>query len=365
MVWQGQRNIFEIVDPRTTDENGILQGKDSLSVYGKRQSATVRRLLSWYTRAKRDLPWRRTRDPYRILVSEIMLQQTRVNAVIPYYERFLDRFPSVEALAEAPEAALLNAWAGLGYYSRARNLKKTARLVAAAGEFPRDYDGLLALPGVGPYTAAALASICFGLPHAVLDGNVMRVLARMLNDSGDLREPTTRRRLEEAANRLLDQRDPALFNQAMMELGATVCLPRRPQCLVCPLANVCNARRLGRQLELPVKSKAKETVYLRRTVLLIRRRGRILLRQRPASSSLMPGFWELPESGDVPGAVEKGEIGTFRHSVTHHNYTFAVHSACVTGTPRGFYWKSEKVLHEIPLSTTAKKAMLCLGRKKA
>jgi len=180
------------------------------------------KLTRWYARTKRDLPWRRTRDPYAIWISEIMLQQTRVAAVIPYYERFLRRFPDAAALAEASEQELLAMWSGLGYYSRARNLQKAARQMVERGTFPNDYASLRELAGVGDYTAAAIASIAFGLPHAVVDGNVRRVIARVINDG--------HANPQELADRLLDQRDPARWNQAVMERGATSCLPREPLC---------------------------------------------------------------------------------------------------------------------------------------
>ncbi|HLJ15759.1 MAG TPA: A/G-specific adenine glycosylase [Bryobacteraceae bacterium] len=333
-----------------------------------RQSSIARKLKQWYRRAKRDLPWRNTRDPYRIWISEIMLQQTRVAAALPYYERFLAKFPGVESLAAAAEPELLAAWAGLGYYARARNLQKAARLIVEGGGFPRDYESLCELPGVGSYTAAAISSIAFGLPYAVLDGNVARVLARVLNESGDIRSLKTRQRLQAAADEFLDRREPALFNQALMELGATICLPRQPQCHVCPIAPECEARRLGRQAELPVRAKQNATVFLHKTLLIVQRHGRILVRQRPAASSIMPGFWDLPESCELPEAVEGSSIGLFRHSVTYRNYTFTVRLGklqigSVGGLPQGFRWISASRLHEIPLSTTAKKGIRCLTKQ--
>src|SRR5436853_2803564 len=183
-------------------------------------------LLAWYRKSHRDLPWRGTTDPYRIWVSEIMLQQTRAVAVIPYYERFLARFPTVATLAAAPEQDVLALWAGLGYYSRARNLRRAAQAIVAAGGFPRDYDAIRALPGIGDYTAAAVASIAFSLPHAVLDGNVMRVVARVENEGADIGTVRTRERFRAVAQEWLVPDDPGHFNQALMELGATVCLPR-------------------------------------------------------------------------------------------------------------------------------------------
>ena len=212
-----------------------------------------------------------------------MLQQTRVAAVIPYYEKFLARFPTVEALARASEDDVLAAWSGLGYYSRARNLQRAAREIADQGVFPRDYESIRALPGVGEYTSAAVASIAFGLPHAVIDGNVRRVIVRLMsNDAVDVRTAT---------NRLLDLRNPGRSNQALMELGALICLPREPRCGECPLAHGCEAQRLGTQSEVPAKRAKPAVVRLERTLLLIRRRGRTLL----VPGDRVRGFWELPE----------------------------------------------------------------------
>src|SRR6202171_4578917 len=213
-------------------------------------------MLAWYRKNRRDLPWRKTRDPYSIWISEVMLQQTRVSAVIPFYEKFTNRFQTVDALAVASEQDLLATWAGLGYYSRARNLQRAARIIMAMGlegfALPRDYESIRALPGIGDYTAAAIASIAFDLPHAVLDGNVIRVLSRVTAESGDIASAPTRGRLAQVATALLHRKHPGDFNQAIMELGATVCLPRDPQCPACPIAVFCEARRTGRQLEFPV-----------------------------------------------------------------------------------------------------------------
>ena len=202
-------------------------------------------MLEWYEHNRRDLPWRRTRDPYRILVSEIMLQQTRAEVVIPYYQRFLKRFPDAGTLAQAKEADVLACWSGLGYYSRARNLQAAARAITATEGFPRDYASLRALPGVGPYTAAAVSSIAFDQPCAVLDGNVLRVLARITNDSSDIASARTRAGFQRVADGLLAPECPGEFNQAMMELGATICLPRVPTCSFCPVAEFCEARKAG------------------------------------------------------------------------------------------------------------------------
>ncbi len=289
-----------------------------------------------------------------------MLQQTRVAAVIPYYERFVRRYPNAGALARAPEQEVLAAWAGLGYYSRARNLHRAAREIAARGAFPGEYDEIRALPGVGDYTAAAVASIAFGEPRAAVDGNVLRVMARLTGDSGEIGSSVTRRRLGEAASALLDRRSPGAFNQAMMELGATVCTPRDPQCGGCPVARFCEARRAGRERELPVKRRDTRKVRVDVTLLIVRRNGGILMRQRPAAGRRLAGFWELPEAGDLPRAVLSRALGEFRHAITYHDYRVAVAEAGVRGTPRGYQWIGGEDLTRLPLTTATRKALRCL-----
>ncbi len=230
-----------------------------------RELATFRKqLLGWFRQFQRDLPWRRTKDPYCIWLSEIMLQQTRVAAAIPYYERFLQRFPDVHALAAAPQEEVLLLWSGLGYYSRARHLQKAAQQIVAkhGGQFPMRWDDTLALPGIGNYTAAAILSIAFGEKHAVLDGNVARVLARLGAIHGDLRESQRWQELQETADRLLEPKSPCDWNQAMMELGATLCTPKSPQCLLCPVAQSCEGRRLGIAESLPEKRRKRATVQI-------------------------------------------------------------------------------------------------------
>ena len=318
-------------------------------------------LFAWYRQGHRDLPWRKTSDPYRIWVSEIMLQQTRAQAVIPYYERFLERFPSADALAQSSEEDVLAVWSGLGYYSRARNLRRGAHLVQAAGGFPREYDAIKKLPGVGDYTAAAIASIAFGLPHAVADGNVFRVVARVENDAADIGAPRTRERFRAVAQGWLDPRDPGAFNQALMELGATVCLVKNPLCLLCPLTEWCRARAEGTAEQLPVKLRRVEPVRIDSTVLVVCRRGRVLLRQREASARRMAGFWELPTPDELPGARVGNAIGTFRHTITHHRYTFEVVTAAVKRPGGPFRWFQPAEVTRIPLSTTARKALEMAG----
>ncbi len=275
-------------------------------------------LLGWFAEAKRDLDWRRTRDAYRVWISEIMLQQTRVAAVLPYYQRFLARFPTLDALARARLDAVLRSWAGLGYYSRARNLHRAAKEIVArhAGEFPRRIEEALALPGIGHYTAAAVLSIAYGEPHAVLDGNVARVLARLGAIRGDLRRPKRWRELAAAANALLPAQaasaagplsSPGDWNQAMMELGATLCTPRGPQCAVCPVSRWCRAHALGIALRLPApRPKPKPVRLALSAAVLLDPRGRtLLLRQKGQHSSLFSSLWHFPAIQSARPAPEK------------------------------------------------------------
>jgi len=250
-------------------------------------------LLSWFAQFQRDMPWRRTSDPYRIWLSEIMLQQTRVAAAIPYYERFLERFPNVEALASAPLEEVLRLWSGLGYYSRARNLQKAAQQIVAKhnGVFPSDPAEALALPGVGAYTAAAILSIAYQKKLAVLDGNVARVLSRLNAVRGDLRANGKWQTLQQTAEHLLQERSPGDWNQAMMELGATLCVPRSPQCLLCPVSEFCEARKQGLTGVIPEKRSKRSTVeILLASLVLVDLRGMTLLLAPPKSrrKSLAP-----------------------------------------------------------------------------
>jgi A/G-specific adenine glycosylase len=321
--------------------------------------AAIRRsLLQWYRKHQRDLPWRRTEDPYRIWVSEIMLQQTRVAAVIPYYERFLALYPDILALASAPEPQLLAAWAGLGYYSRARNLQKAARAIVNLPRFPSDYAALCDLPGVGDYTAAAVASIAFGRPHAVLDGNVLRVLSRMTADPGNIKSDAVRKKLRALAQTLLDRRRPGEFNQALMELGATVCVPKQPLCGDCPVRPHCQARKQGVESQLPLTGARPTASRQKKHLLVIEKAGKILLWQRPSDSRRLAGFWELPEREQVTGATVHGEVAGFRHTIVNTTYLVQVHRATVQSRPKGFRWLAKNKLGDLPLSTIAKKALI-------
>jgi A/G-specific adenine glycosylase len=321
--------------------------------------------LAWYKQNKRDLPWRRDRDPYRIWVSEIMLQQTRVVAVIPYYERFLARFPDIRALATAPEQELLRAWAGLGYYTRARNLRKAAQGILESGAFPRDFSSIRELAGVGDYTASAIASIAFNLKHAALDGNAVRVLARVTGESGNVASSIVRERLRAVADVLIDPKRPGEFNQALMELGATVCVPKEPRCAMCPLPARCVARQSGRERELPIKIPRAKPVAAEKKLLVVQKSGRILAWQRGPESRRLAGFWELPEPEQLTGAPIGARIAAFQHTIVNTNYEVQVHRASVGRIPKGFRWLTAKKLSEVPLSTTARKALACLTKPPA
>jgi A/G-specific adenine glycosylase len=259
--------------------------------------------LNWYSKHARPLPWRKSRDPYRIWISEIMLQQTQVETVIPYYQRWLQKFPTVRALADAPLKDVLALWEGLGYYSRARNLHKAAQKVMAEhkGRLPKTVEGLRQLPGIGRYTAGAIASIAFNDDAAVLDGNVKRVLARVFNLTDDVKSPAGERKLWALAESLTPPSRTGDYNQAVMDLGATICRPQNPNCMLCPLLGVCEAQKLGLQNERPVVKKKAPTPHYDVTAAIIRKHGRVLISQRPADK-LLGGLWEFPG-----GKVKRGE----------------------------------------------------------
>jgi A/G-specific adenine glycosylase len=255
------------------------------------------KLLAWYRDSRRDLPWRNLKDPYRVWISEVMLQQTQVQTVVPYYLRFLEHFPDLAALASSKTEDLLRIWAGLGYYSRARNLRRAAQELVErfGGEFPKNYEDVLSLPGIGHYTAAAILSIAFDQPYAVLDGNVARVLARLFAIEGDPKDTRVRQSLWKAAQTLLASERPGDFNQALMELGATICSPRRPHCLLCPWRVECVAREEGRQEMLPEKTRRALTRKSHQVAIVVRHRGRYFIVRR-AGQRLLQDFWEFPSA---------------------------------------------------------------------
>jgi len=323
-------------------------------------------LLAWFREFQRDLPWRRTKDPYRIWISEIMLQQTRVAAVIPYYERFLTRFPDVRALAEAPQEEVLRLWSGLGYYSRARNLQKAAQQIVAqhGGRFPQKEEAVLALSGIGPYTGSAILSIAFGARHAVLDGNVARVLARLGAIRGDLRESQRWQSLQKTAGALLDSKSPGDWNQAMMELGAMVCTPHSPQCLLCPVAKFCRARQSGDPESFPEKRKKREVVQIAlAAAVFCTPRGQTLLlpppqqktENKPAAddvATLVSRMWHFPTvairkdaqtelrsflAGLLPNKnslLPLEPLARVRHAVTYRNVTVLPFRIAIAQIPR-------------------------------
>jgi A/G-specific adenine glycosylase len=350
-----------------------------------------RGMLSWFAERKRDLPWRRTRDPYRIWLSEIMLQQTRVAAVVPYYERFLEIFPNVRALARAKTDRVLANWAGLGYYSRARNLQRAAKEMVSrhAGLFPLEYEAALALPGIGRYTAAAVLSIAYGEPHAVLDGNVARVLARIGALHGDLRAPALWRKLEATAQDLLARNASGDWNQAMMELGATVCTPKLPRCEECPAEKWCRARKLGiaEKLPSPRKKRATVQVTLAAAVLLDPRGYTLLVRQLDGDGALFSRMWQFPAletTGADAGAalaaylrekfglVRKGRLTSLapaRHAVTFRNIRLEPYLVRVARLPQvtGARIVALGQIRRLPISNATRKiadAAIDHGEKK-
>ncbi len=272
-------------------------------------------LLEWYGKHKRALPWRESPDAYRVWVSEIMLQQTRIQAVMGYYERFMTAFPSVEALAQAEEDAVLKLWEGLGYYSRARNLHKCAKIVTERcdGQFPADYKALRALPGIGDYTAGAIASIAFNLPEAAVDGNVMRLHARLTACPTEIQNPAYRKAVQRELSALSPAGQCGDFSSALMELGETVCLPGTPRCGECPLREPCEANKRGETALYPVMAAKKPRRVEERTVLLLLRGNRIALHKR-GDKGLLAGLWEFP-GGEVPEGAEM--CGEAVHIFTH------------------------------------------------
>jgi A/G-specific adenine glycosylase len=338
-----------------------------------------KQLLGWFRQFQRELPWRQTKDPYRIWLSEIMLQQTRVGAVIPYYERFLERFRDVQALANAPEEEVLRLWSGLGYYGRARNLHKAAQQIVAkhGGQFPMTAGDALALPGIGNYTAAAILSIVFGKKLAVLDGNVARVLARLAAIRGDVRESQRWQTLQDNADSFLDPDSPGDWNQAMMELGATLCTPKSPQCLLCPVAQFCKGRKLGIAESLPEKRKKRAHVEVTLAAgVFADENGWTLLLPPPEKKNtvaladyiptLVSRLWHFPivsVTGD-PGAKLRASLrklvgggtngnlhlvpaGQVRHTVTYRDITIVPFLINVKKLPR------IKDARRVPLSDLA------------
>ena len=334
----------------------------------------TKRLLSWFDKSQRRLPWRVddrggvSPNPYHVLVSEAMLQQTQVATVIPYFNRFVERFPTLAHLAAADEQDVLRMWQGLGYYSRARNLRAAARAVLSdfGGQLPRDRDQLLRLPGVGRYTAGAVASIAFDTRAPILDGNVTRVLCRLDRVEADPRDKDTCDLLWRRAEQILPRKRVGAFNTALMELGATVCIPRSPQCLICPVREHCEAFAAGVQEKVPAPRKAKETPLLRRATFCVRRGDRWLIEQRPAKGR-WAGMWQFvtvaTDAANDPATlanrlpvrtVNPRALGVVTHGLTHRRYHFDVYACEAAGAdepgdtpPRA--WVTLEGLSDYPL----------------
>lgn len=309
-------------------------------------------LIDWYECEHRDLPWRKDRDPYKIWVSEVMLQQTRVDTVIPYFQQFMSRFPTVEALAKADEEEVLKTWEGLGYYSRARNLHEGVREVYAKydAKVPDNKKDISGLKGVGPYTAGAILSIAYGKAEPAVDGNVMRVLSRILLIEDDIAKAKTRKTFETAVTELIPQDRTSAFNQGLMELGAVVCTPKSPKCLLCPVKDHCQAFREGRQEELPKKGKKKPPKVVPMAVAVVKNEhGEVLIHRRP-EKGLLAGLWEFPgfeisrdgnkmqqllklleETYGVKAELNR-RLRNIQHVFTHLKWELAIYEGVLTGS---------------------------------
>jgi A/G-specific adenine glycosylase len=349
-------------------------------------AALRRRLLAWWDAGHRALPWRLPRgaaDPYRIWLAEVMLQQTRVETAGPYWLRFVERWPTIESLAAEDDAEVLAAWSGLGYYARCRNLLAAAReALSRHGGLPRTLPELRALPGLGPYTAGAVASLAFGVPAAAVDGNAARVLCRVLAIPGDPREPRVKRAIDAAAAALVDPARPGDWNQAVMELGATVCVPRRPRCARCPLEAACAARRQGRETELAARTPRRAPVTSVVALARVERGGRLLLVRAPPRG-LLGGLWglpalEVPAGEDPAGALRRSapsrlglrlavgdEIAVVTRLLTHRRLEMHVVACRLLGRPpreRGRWaFTSEEEAARLPASTAMRRAIEASG----
>lgn len=343
-------------------------------------------LLAWFRTNARDLPWRRTRDPYAIWISEVMLQQTLVKTVIPYWERWMRRLPNVHALASASEARVLKLWEGLGYYSRARNLQRAARLIVKehGGNFPQGFDAVIALPGIGRYTAGAICSIAFNQAYPVLDGNVIRVLTRLFGISGNPKERRTNERLWQLAGELVAsaQRSDcgcSHLNQSLMELGATVCLPQNPRCEDCPVRKVCVALRTGRVDRIPnLPARAKPTAR-RFLAFVVSDRDRFLVRQRPGGV-VNHGLWEFPNvevtngKGKHPQRIAEqllnvslasaDSLFTIRHSITRYRIAVDVFAGSATGKVKPGHWLTLKEIDARALTSAHRKIFERISKNK-
>ncbi len=352
----------------------------NMDTVAARLDGAVSPLMEWFAGHARVLPWRSHPDPYRVWVSEIMLQQTRVSAVLPYFQRFMDALPTVFELAQVEERVLLKLWEGLGYYSRARNLQKAARIIVEryGGEMPATYRELSALPGIGDYTAGAILSIAYGQRVPAVDGNVLRVLSRLLYAVADVMRPDVRKAFRTLIAAHMPD-DPSRFNQALMELGATVCLPNgTPLCMECPLNELCEAHRRGREMQLPVKAAKKQRRVEKRTVLLVHCGGKVLVRKRP-DRGLLANLWEFAVAdgflspfevqdvvchiGLVP--LQIFELPDAKHIFTHVEWLMQGYDV-VVGEPlpvKGYRWATwDELQEDFPVPSAYKVYLECLPK---
>ncbi|MGM9968097.1 A/G-specific adenine glycosylase [Rummeliibacillus sp. TYF005] len=333
-------------------------------------------LVEWFEQEKRDLPWRKTKDPYKIWVSEVMLQQTRVDTVIPYYNRFMQEFPTPEALAKAPEEKLLKQWEGLGYYSRARNLQDGVREVVETygGKVPDNRPEISKLKGVGPYTAGAVLSIAYNKAEHAVDGNVMRVLSRVLLIDEDIAIPKTKKTFEQAVMELIDTEHPSQFNQGLMELGALVCTPTSPKCLLCPVREYCTAFNEGNPEELPVKTKKVKTKNLHYDVFVVQNeKDQFLLEKRP-EKGLLANMWQFPmlEQTDIEEhtneakladiykleLINRDQLMSFKHVFSHlvwHMDSYVISAQQIGDAPDNSNWFSIEEMKELPMPVPMQK----------
>ncbi|GAX91303.1 A/G-specific adenine glycosylase [Effusibacillus lacus] len=337
-----------------------------------------RRLLRWYMENKRDLPWRRTKDPYKIWVSEVMLQQTRVETVIPYWNRFMERYPTVEALATAPEEEVLKLWEGLGYYSRVRNLQTAVREVHAnyGGRVPDTLEEISSLSGVGPYTAGAVLSIAYNVPVPAVDGNVFRVLSRLFLIEDDVSKPAARRKFESLAEFLIPPGEASNFNQSLMELGAKVCIPKYPRCPECPLQEVCRAHAEGMQEDLPVKGKKKPPKPIDIATGIVWNGDKVMVVRRPLTG-LLAGMWEFPGGEVAPGDTHQetlqrilpekyaqpieiqSHFADVQHTFSHLHWNLKAFSCSITGDScpdaEAIRWLNVWQLSDVPMPVAHQK----------
>jgi A/G-specific adenine glycosylase len=314
-------------------------------------------LLQWYRENRRDLPWRRSGDPYKIWISEVMLQQTTVSVVMPYFEKFILEFPTVQALASAPEAKILSLWSGLGYYSRAKNLHKAAKAIAQRGSFPGTAAELRELPGIGAYTSAAVASIAFNEEIACIDGNVSRVISRIHDLNVDIASKEGASKIAAAAAELIHRQPPAEHNQAMMELGATICTPKNPACLLCPLMNSCKSLKAGTIALRPVKKKKRKQEPWVWTMFLIEKKGRIALVKNGNGTPWLKNTWVLPGRARrwTKSLMPKSDC---RHSITHHKIFVQLKKAkALPGELGEVKWVHPSKISELGVSSVVQKIL--------